>query len=71
MYNVIYLNDRLYHLKLEETQMSDFCKKHKQNYEHVFKECEHANPIWTHLFNVFGYSFEDLHKSLRIVILIW
>ena len=46
--NSIYVNDRLFHWKLVETQKCEHCE-HKQTILHLLWECEHAQKIWADL----------------------
>ena len=49
MHRIIFLNDRLYHCKLSDTQSCQFCNCHKENYKHLFVECQFIKKIWTDL----------------------
>ena len=47
IHNAIFLNNRLYHCRLVDTQDCFFCEKAKETYRHLFVECEEIKPIWS------------------------
>ena len=60
MYNAIFLNDRLYHLRLHSTQNCEYCEDIKQTYRHMFKECNQTHQIWEKLSQLYHYPFHQL-----------
>ena len=49
MHSAIFLNDRLYHFRVVETQNCTLCHKQKETYYHLFYECTYARNIWDSL----------------------
>ena len=60
MYNAVLLNNRLFHFQVTDTQLCDFCKKHKEMYEHFFKECAVTSRIWNNLSKIYDFPFHNL-----------
>ena len=44
LHQAILLNDRLYHLKIVD---SDWCKNSKETYYHFFYECQFSKTLWS------------------------
>ena len=51
MHNSIFLNDRLFHFKIKDSQLCSFCESHKENYLHFFFECKYVKEMWCELIN--------------------
>ena len=47
--NIIFLNDRLKHLALSETNLCCQCHKEKETVLHLFFECEETQTLWLDL----------------------
>ena len=61
MYRIIFLNDRLYHFKIVNTQKCDLCSADKQNYIHFFWECKVSKELWKKILQYCGLSTGDLN----------
>lgn len=46
---IIFLNDKLFQWKKVDSPLCTFCNKHKENYMHLFINCEKVKPIWQQL----------------------
>ena len=49
LHNILFLNDRLYHLKLSDTQLCSLCKGEKETCQHLFLDCKISKNNWRHL----------------------
>ena len=45
MHRAILLNNRLYYYKIVDSQLRTFCGRAKEDYRHLFFECETAKEI--------------------------
>ena len=58
LHNIIFCNNVLYHWKLKDTQMCDFCKNEKQDIVHLMFSCSKIKPIWDRL----AIDFKENHN---------
>ena len=51
LHNILFLNDRLYNLKLSDTKLCSLCKKENETPIHLFGECTVSLALWKSLQN--------------------
>ena len=49
LYNVLYLNKRLFHFGITSQSKCSFCKLYDETSHHIFYECVYAQNLWNQL----------------------
>ena len=49
LYNVLYLNKRLFHFGITSQSKCSFCKLYDETSHHIFYECAYAQNLWNQL----------------------
>ena len=69
--NILYLNQRLYHMKLADSPLCSLCRREFETIFHLFLRCESSKRLWAEIQKWSSHTITLLQLSEKIVYLGW
>ena len=69
--NILYLNQRLYHMKLVASPLCSLCKREFETISHLFLRCESSKRLWAEIQKWSSHTITLPQLSEKIVYLGW